>query len=471
MDFFEIKSDVDILENFESDLLEFYHQVIRKEFDLSDTRSVLTLKRTLQQVLRSTVDQSAPVYNTPAKRAAYVFRRSPIISSIAGHHLLQLFKHNPRKIDQAFLRGELKVCCLGGGPGTDAVAVSKIITVLHHFFWFHNRQQLKLKFTIIDSEENWKITAQNVMEVLEQNPVFFDAEKMSLSFQFLKADLTQPLKGDSLLEICQADILTMFYLSSSLGKNITKPTEHQLIQKIFDNMKTGALLFYIDVPLCQHYRAMSVSANMFQNVSEVYGPFEHKLHLLPLNAIKKHIELYSKDLGYKMCLYSSISTVSAWYKDSPPPPNLTSVMEKIDCVRKMRTAISQDRNRSGRNISQKKIEKREKQAMQIKLSLERRLAKQAKFREMERSRSLNASKLKAFNSEVQRLILGRMYVNTDDSEAEEQKHFERSPVDSEDAAFFLTKPKIKRIFCKQEFQEKYPKLKEKKSKKSMWEEL
>ncbi|XP_035229682.1 uncharacterized protein LOC118201650 [Stegodyphus dumicola] len=444
MDFFEIKSGVDILQSFESDLLEFYHQVLSKEFDLSNKCNVLTFKRALGQILHSVHNHSALVYNTPAKKAAYLFWRSPMISSIAGRHLLQLFKHNPRKIDQAFLRGELKVCCLGGGPGTDVVAVSKIVTVLHHFFWFHNRQQLKLKFTIIDSEENWKITAKNVVEVLEQNPEFFDAEKMSLSFQFLKADLTQPLKDDSLFEICQADILTMFYFSSSLGENITKPAQHQLIQKLFDNMKTGALLFYIDVALCRHYRAMSVSANMFQNLSEVYGPFEHKLHLLPLDAIKKHIHLYSKDLGYKMCLYSSISTVSAWYKESSPPPNLTSVMEKIDLVRKMRIGKCQDKNRSGMNVSQKKIEKREKQAMQMRLSLERRLAKQAKIRERERNISLNSSKLKAFNSQVQRLISDR--VDSDDSEAEEQKHFEGSRVDGEDAAFFLTKPKAKRIF-------------------------
>ncbi|XP_035229680.1 uncharacterized protein LOC118201649 [Stegodyphus dumicola] len=449
MELFKINLPVDILEDFAWHLLGFYHKVISKEFNIKKRKNVPVLKRALERSLL-TLDKwrAVPVYNTAVERCAYVFKHSPLISSIAGHHLLQLFKQYPCKIDQLLRQGELKVCCLAGGPGTDAVAVSKIVTAVYQAFWFQSKQQLTLHITVIDNDENWNITTQNVMQVLEQTPQFFDAEKMRLSFQFLKADLTQPLKDNALLEICQADVLTMFYMMSSFSQKTSGLAKYRMIQRIFDSMKIGALLLFIDEPLSSHYKAMNVSAHMFQNVNEVYGPHERELHILPWDAIKRNIELYSKDLGLSMCSYSCTCTVSAWCKESQPIPAASKPAQ---------------RRLSESDANQRKLDKQEKVTARMRLSSERQDVHQARMQKRNRTVSLNAEKLKALDCKVQKMFGDYM-----DCNVEESKH--KVEDDFENGAYFLTKPKIKRIFL-QPLIDTPSKQKRKKSKDSTYEEF
>ncbi|KFM79933.1 hypothetical protein X975_19928, partial [Stegodyphus mimosarum] len=449
MELFKINLPIDILEDFAWHLLGFYRKVISKEFNVRKKKNVPILKRALERSVLTVHKWGAvPVYNTAVERCAYVFKHSPLISSIAGHHLLQLLKQDPRKIDQPLRQGELKVCCLGGGPGTDAVAVSKIVTSVYQAFWFHSRQQLTLRITVIDNDENWSITTQNVMQTLEQTPEFFDAEKMRLSFQFLKADLTQPLKDNDLLEICQADVLTMFYVMSSFSQKSTELAKYRMIQRIFDSMKIGALLLFIDEPISSHYKAMNVSANMFRNLNQVYGPHEHELHILPWDAIKRNIELYSKDLGLSVCSYSCISTVSAWCKESQPIPAASKPAQ---------------RSLSESDANQKTLDKQEKIAMRRRLSAGRQDVQQAKMQKRDRTVSLNAAKLKAFDCKVQKLFEDFMDCSVKESEHSVEDDFE-------DGAYFLTKPKIKRIFLQPSI-DKPSKQKRKKSKDSTYEEF
>ncbi|GFY62161.1 uncharacterized protein TNIN_448911 [Trichonephila inaurata madagascariensis] len=308
-----------LLKNFDVDLQKLYHDVIQKELKFQSKKSVHKIKVALKEVVDAYrmeygVEHSNSIrFDSPAKRCAYVLKHSPCFTSAVAKHFFRMIRANQQILHKCLHSGQLNLCCLGGGPASDAVAISKIISGVYHSTWIKTHRTLKFQVTIVDINEDWEITAKNVLDILKTSEEFFEVEGLELSFRFCRADLTEPTDVKVQEALRSADIVTMVFFLSAVNRSKAIEKGFRMVQEIMERMKSGAFIFFLDSAKTINYEQMSEAANL-KHLEQIYGSHSEQFHTLSLSSVRTFLDLYKKDLGRLLCMTYCFVSVSVWTK-------------------------------------------------------------------------------------------------------------------------------------------------------------
>lgn len=190
-------------------------QVILAELDrLSESY------RNLEDENRSAVD-----YSSPISRFAYLY------TYVAAHSFWVYQLLTTTRLTKDLIAGKqhLTATCLGGGPGTEVVALARAASRL-------GREAPILCFQL-DREDGWTETWAGIADRME------GAEfRMSTSMRTM--DVLNPLRPENLAKAFQADLFfAVFFLSEIYSvRGRAAPFLHAMVAA----MKKGAIVVYLD---------------------------------------------------------------------------------------------------------------------------------------------------------------------------------------------------------------------------------
>lgn len=167
-------------------------------------------------------------YRDPATRFAYVYK---YVAS-HGDYIVQVLELLREKLGgNIFDSANPRVSCVGGGPGSDIIAVLKYLSE-------YPEPVKKLTCYLLDKEQAWADTWTELDDSL--------SGAVSLHSHFQPLDVTDPNSWKFQTKFLQADLFTMSYFASevhSLNKNgvVTK-----FWDALFDGAKSGAMFVYVD---------------------------------------------------------------------------------------------------------------------------------------------------------------------------------------------------------------------------------
>lgn len=168
-------------------------------------------------------------YKDPATRFAYTYK----YVAAHGDYLVQLLdKLASKQKGYAFSGDTLRVSCVGGGPGSDVVAVLKYL--------LENPAESpsKLICYLLDGEQAWADTWTEFSSSLESN--------VRLTTNFQPLDVGKPLSWENQKKFLHADLFTLIYFVSEVEAFDKKGVVSSFWKKLFDEAKSGALFAYID---------------------------------------------------------------------------------------------------------------------------------------------------------------------------------------------------------------------------------
>lgn len=307
------------LEGFDVHLQEFYHRVVFRETDLKFKPNVHGVNKALNEVVtayKKDAENRFINYDGPWKRCAYVIKHSTCFTSAVASYLLRLIHHKKIKenIWGSLKEGRLNICCLGGGPATDAVAVIKIARGLYHTQWVRTGLKLAVHVSVVDLSEDWHETAKNVFHCLQETPEIFGEGELTLTYEFIQADLSQEMQRDVIDVIRSADIITLIYFVSAVYGNKGEECTFPMMKNIMQHMKKGAFFIFLDSAADHNYDVLNQAAEKCRSMIEIYGPLVEEFHTISLDSVRKFIELYSKYFRRFFCMTNIFLCVSSWYK-------------------------------------------------------------------------------------------------------------------------------------------------------------
>lgn len=152
-------------------------------------------------------------YEKAGDRCAYIYAYSVINSGSVYSQFLKHFRQNESTFLELFDVKNLVICCLGGGPGIEAVALIKLI---HDKIWRFSKDNpnslINVHVTVVDICAEWMSEASAIINALNDSPEFINARKVRFHFNFLKVDLLDPFEQLLEDEIKKANIITIVKL-------------------------------------------------------------------------------------------------------------------------------------------------------------------------------------------------------------------------------------------------------------------
>lgn len=195
-------------------------ETIRKRMEyLSDSYAKLSDEK------RQPVD-----YKDPATRFAYVYK----YVAAHGDYLVQIM-HRLRDAQEAnIFQGEsARVTCIGGGPGSDIIAVLKFLDELAG-----EEPVKKVKCYLLDREQAWADTWTELDDSLELD--------IQLNANFQPLDVTDPDSWKSQQKFLHADLFTMSYFVSEVRSLDKSDMVTKFWKTVFSEAKSGALFVFDD---------------------------------------------------------------------------------------------------------------------------------------------------------------------------------------------------------------------------------
>jgi hypothetical protein len=169
-------------------------------------------------------------YKDPAVRFAYVY----MYTASHGDYVVQLLGILAEKLaGKIFQNDSGRVSCIGGGPGSDVIAIVKYLTDST------DTETLKrLTVFLLDKEQAWgdswtELNMKLPTSSLQLNTVF---QQMDI----LKPDWTSQRK------FLDADVFTLSYVVSEVFALDDGGVVTQFWQQLFENAKPGAIFLYDD---------------------------------------------------------------------------------------------------------------------------------------------------------------------------------------------------------------------------------
>jgi len=181
--------------------------------------------RSLNSAERSPVD-----YSDPATRFAYVYKYVAAHGDYLVQVLAQLRSTLHRPI---FGQQKVRVSCVGGGPGSDIIAVLKYIDE-------QNGQEGVDKLTcyLLDREQAWADTWTELDDRMNVG--------VQLNANFQPLDVTNPGSWRSQRKFLSADLFTMSYFLSEVRALDDNGVVGDFWRELFAGAKGGALFVYTD---------------------------------------------------------------------------------------------------------------------------------------------------------------------------------------------------------------------------------
>lgn len=155
-------------------------------------------------------------YNIAAQRCAYLHKYAMLHTGLLCEVLPMAFKIYSLK-QYVESKDSLKLCSLGGGPGSDIVS---LLLVIQEVFGLK-----KFETSIIDYAPGWKYTFGYVISSLVEMPNSKFKHMLRKPYQYLNANLLDSSSfGDAKIHdaIKDADILSMVKFISAAACNRTK---------------------------------------------------------------------------------------------------------------------------------------------------------------------------------------------------------------------------------------------------------
>ncbi|KFM63513.1 hypothetical protein X975_26547, partial [Stegodyphus mimosarum] len=234
-------------------------------------------------------------YNDAAHRCAYLHKYAPLHTVMVYHMINRALIQNFSVFQNTLRNGCLKLCSLGGGPGSDVLGV---LAAMHENFGFN-----QISVTIVDYMVNWSITFSSIVQELRFgnygtlggnfSPQYFD-------WAYIGDNLLGKMSNQVNRAIAAAEIITMVKFVSAAACKDT----HQMIKKIFSTMKPGAIVLYIDNAGGRFHQLMSRVATECMFIT-VFGPLKHEHYVNENMNIKR--------FGYTSCYETKVS-VHIWQK-------------------------------------------------------------------------------------------------------------------------------------------------------------
>lgn len=178
-------------------------------------------------------DREPVDYHDPAVRFAYVYK----YVAAHGDYLFQLldeFKWSePELFSDLMKRETLRVSCIGGGPGSDIVGVTK----------FLNEQDKtcltkKMICYLLDAEQGWADAWTEVDDAL--------SGKVQVSTNFQPLDVTNPDSWQAQKKFLKADLFTMSYFVSEVMSLDKNGVVTEFWETLFESAKPGSVFLYTD---------------------------------------------------------------------------------------------------------------------------------------------------------------------------------------------------------------------------------
>ena len=169
-------------------------------------------------------------YKDPATRFAYVYK----YVSAHGDYLVQVMERLREKLDGNIFENEIaRISCVGGGPGSDIIAVLKYLD--------DNRDDEtvnRISCYLLDKEQAWADTWTELDESLDVQV------KLNVNFQPL--DVTKPESWEYQQKFLQADLFTISYFVSEVRSLDNDGVVTAFWKALFEGAKEGAFFIYDD---------------------------------------------------------------------------------------------------------------------------------------------------------------------------------------------------------------------------------
>ncbi|XP_071787023.1 uncharacterized protein [Asterias amurensis] len=130
-------------------------------------------------------------------------------------------------------KSTMKVCSIGGGPGSDLVGVTKFLRDANRF------PSSLLECLVLDLFPNWKLTWDDIYQNLPDD----------FQVTYKRCDLVRDtrLPSDVISFIRDVDLLTLVKSYSAVSAFFrTAPYQRELLRSILDELKHGCLVLFID---------------------------------------------------------------------------------------------------------------------------------------------------------------------------------------------------------------------------------
>ncbi|GFS40593.1 uncharacterized protein NPIL_128471 [Nephila pilipes] len=208
-------------------------------------------------------------YGIPDVRCAYMYKYSTLHTSMVTKYFRKLIKK--KELKNKFT-GSIKICSLGGGPGSDIVGIFKALGVIPYY---NNRIK---QVSVLDICDGWRRSFEDIMSLLKHGRVkdipetFISSKKFK--HELIEVDLLCPLQENAVEVISNADIICMVKFVSAV---LAKKKSIDALQSLGNLFKPGAIILFID-----NFRGNVLESieNTFQQIGlqTVLGP-EHDTYV------------------------------------------------------------------------------------------------------------------------------------------------------------------------------------------------
>lgn len=169
-------------------------------------------------------------YKDPATRFAYVYK----YVATHGDYVVQLLVLLRAEIGPIFKNTTGRVSCIGGGPGSDILAVLKYLAD------YGSKEPVKkIVCYLLDKQQAWADTWTELDDKLE-------VDHIALASHFQPLDVTDPDSWASQRKFLDADIFTLSYFVSEVYALDEKGVVTKFWETLFKEAKPGALFIYDD---------------------------------------------------------------------------------------------------------------------------------------------------------------------------------------------------------------------------------
>jgi hypothetical protein len=189
-------------------------------------------------------------YETNSHRFAYLYLYATGRASIM-HSIIGKFPCLSELLD----RDHVKVCSIGGGPGTDLVGISKYVSAIG--------SRTRISATIYDREAGWKSYWDAIQRRLPEYPI--------TDVRYVCQDFLESNNGQSSITDMTGDLYTLSYCLAEFRTR--QPLAEPYFRDLFRRVPRGSYLLFIDVDHSKHYEWFDnlASDTGFEAVPDVSG--------------------------------------------------------------------------------------------------------------------------------------------------------------------------------------------------------
>ncbi|GBM78491.1 hypothetical protein AVEN_114803-1 [Araneus ventricosus] len=230
-------------------------------------------------------------YSNPECRCAYVYKYANLHAGMVTKYFRKFIRK--KEIRNHFQRG-IKICSLGGGPGTDIIGIFKALGVIPYFQ--HRINQV----SVLDICGGWSNTFENIISCLltgkvKDVPETFVSSK-KFKHELIEVDLLRSLPENVVEIISNADIISMVKFMSVI---LAKEGCLDALKVLGNLFKPGAIVLFID----------NYQGNVFESIKDILNQTGLEIVLGPLHEVYiKHTKQQNEEIYG--CLAQTVARIS-----------------------------------------------------------------------------------------------------------------------------------------------------------------